>query len=657
MAWNDDLVPDSPTYLLAASDAKITRAVAGPGSGKSFALNHHIARLLETGVDPERILAITFTRTHAQDLKKEISSLGVPGATEVHSRTIHSHALKILMQTDVLERTGRVPRMVVEHEIFPALRDISKPQYGDIRNKKKLLAEYLAAWATLQADEPGFVKNPIQAEFEQDLIAWLKKHDGILVGEVIPVAIDFLRNNPASAERTKYDVILVDEYQDLNRSEQEFIRLILGDARIVIVGDDDQSIYGFKFAHPDGIKQIKELYGDYTDIVFDECRRCPQLVTQLASALIGNNPKRTLGTLKPRPTNPVGDVKIVQWKTFDDEIEGIAAIIKNEIATGSIQPEDVLVLTPRRLVGYKLRDQLINTGVDVQCYFRESVMKEPSVRRAYSLMKFMSDRTDKISLRFLLGGDSKEFFSNQYEILQNKAAAANCEVVDVLNQILAKGVKIAGVKNIVAEYEKVLANIDGLAKAVVADAYNAFENFFMHTDDDVFNFYELNELYTKAVRESGTTEVSDADFETWFVGIFKTLEETVTLPDSPENVNKVRVMSLHSSKGLGAKMVVLCAMIDHLIPYIKEGTPKAEEAVTIEEQRRLLYVALTRCKSSDDYQGRLVVSSFLSISGVQALRMGLKAKADRQLDVIATRFVKELGQKAPIPVLGNTLLN
>src|SRR5690554_582512 len=197
MAWNDEIEVGSPAYNLAASDSETIRAVAGPGSGKSFAIKKRILRLLETGVEPEKILAITFTRTAAHDLRTEISSLGIEGADKVHARTLHSHALKILMRDGVLEQTGRNPRMVIEHEQQPILRDIDRAEYGGVREKKKLLDSHLAAWAILQQDDAGFVQTQQDENFKTDLLEWFNYHQGILVGEVIPIVIDYLRNNPA----------------------------------------------------------------------------------------------------------------------------------------------------------------------------------------------------------------------------------------------------------------------------------------------------------------------------------------------------------------------------------------------------------------------------------------------------------------------------
>lgn len=658
MPWNDDLDKGTPAFNLASTDSQTVRAVAGPGSGKSFAIKRRVARLLEEGLQPDQILAITFTRTAAQDLKREISSLGIAGAEEVHSRTLHSHALKILMQADVLERTGRKPRMVIEHEIAPALRDIDRPEFEGVKEKKKLLDSYLAAWACLQTDTPGFVKDKTQELFESDFIGWLSEHEGILVGEVVPVAIDFLRNNPASQEIGKYRAILVDEYQDLNRSEQEFIRLIRGNADIVIVGDDDQSIYGFKFAHPEGIQEIDKLHGDFEDIPFNECRRCPKQVTLMASALISKNPNRTLGDLVPHAKNHDGIVEIIQWNTYEEELEGISKIIISELEKEEIKPEDVLVLAPRRRIGYRLRDNLIAAGLPVKSYFRESAISKDQVRRAYSLLNFLANPTDSISLRYLIGFGSADFRKTQYSKLCQLASDNKLSLVETLQNILKGKIDDKGVKTIVEEYRKVLTSLTTIKKEIISDPIEAFQNLFIKTADDEVEFYELNQLYKNAIEEIGTEaiETDPNEFENWFKEIFSTLQESIAMPDSPEDIDHIRIMSLHASKGLSAKLVVLCSMIDHLMPFLPNELSKEEVIHQIQEQRRLFYVAITRCKASKEYAGRLIISSFMSIFGLDAVRMGIPTNPKFQLGVSSTRYLKEFGLTAPKPILGDTLL-
>lgn len=656
MPWNDKIEVDSPAYNLAASESPTIRAVAGPGSGKSFAIKKRILRLLETGISPDKIIAITFTRTAAHDLKTEISSLGIDGAEDVHSRTLHSHALRILMREGVLEHTGRNPRMVIDHEQKPMLRDIDRPDFGGIRDKQKLLDAYLAGWARLQQDAPGFVQTEIDRFFETDFLAWFSDHSGILVGEVIPIAINYLRNNPAVTFIGEYEYILVDEFQDLNKSEQEFVRLIRGDSNLVIVGDDDQSIYGFKFAHPQGIQEIKTLFGEYDDIPFDVCRRCPTLVTRMASELISKNPNRTLGALSPFDKNPEGTVDIVQWADSDSEIAGISEFIATEIKKGVIEPADILILTPRRTIGYRLRDLLLRLEVPIKSYFRESVIEKPEVQRAFSLMYFLANPDDKISLRYLLGYNHAEFRKNQYSRLKELANQHNSSIKDILDSILEGDIPETNLRSIVTSYRNILSDIPTLRDGLLNDPENGFYNFFVIDDQLEDDFYELDQAYRSAVSEVGVEGLEDSEnFSGWIKKVMSVLLETIALPNTPENIDHARIMSLHSSKGLSAKLVILVSMIDHLVPFLKSDLPADQVESTIQEARRLFYVAITRCKSTDNYDGRLIISSFLSISGVEALKMGIRTSAERPLKTRTTRFITDFGSICPAPIKGDKL--
>jgi Superfamily I DNA and RNA helicases len=612
---------------------------------------------LESGVLPDKILAITFTRTAAHDLKTEISSLGIEGAEQVHTRTVHSHALRILMIDGVLDQTGRVPRMVIEHEQQPILRDLDREEFEGVRNKKQLLDSYLAGWAKLQQDEPGFTESQIDQNFKTDLLEWFNNHSGILVGEVIPIVVEYLRNNPAVDYRNEYEYILVDEFQDLNKSEQEFIRLIRGDANLVIVGDDDQSIYGFKFAHPQGIQEVDALFGNFADVPFDVCRRCPTLVTQMASNLISNNPNRTLGDLNAFTDNPEGIVNIVQWTDYDAEINGLSQFIVQELAKGIIEPSDILILSPRRKIGYRLRDLLLTAGIPVKSYFRESVIEKAHVQRSFSLINFLAHPEDKISLRFLLGFNSADYRKNQYSRLSEVATERNLSIKETLDAILRAEIPETNLRSIVATYRSIVADIPNLKNSIIDDPENGFQNFFMTNPEQEDDFYELDQVYRKVIAEIGTESIEEDEnnFDSWFKEVMQLMLETIALPDTPENIDHVRIMSLHSSKGLSAKLVILTSMIDQLIPFLPNTIEAGMRDAVIQEARRLFYVAITRCKSSNDYDGRLVISSFLSIPGVEALQMGVSANPRADLRTMSSRFVTDFGAICPEPIRGAEL--
>lgn len=657
MKWDDGLKSGTPAYDFASSTSNTICSVAGPGTGKSFAIKRRIARLMSDGVNPKKILAITFTRTAAKDLKTEISSLKIKGTESVVATTIHSHALSILMRNDVIEKTGRIPRMILEHEINSALHDLDDDEFGGVKDKRKLVGEYLAAWATMQVDAPGYTKNKTQENFENRLINWMKYHQGMMIGEVIPLAIEHLKYNPASAAIGFFDVILVDEYQDLNKSEQEFIRLIRGDADIVIVGDDDQSIYGFKYAHPAGIQEIDTLHGSYEAIPFDECRRCPTTVTKMASTLINKNTNRTLGDLIPFKKNPNGDVAIVQWVHHDEEVPGIAKIIQNELAKGDIEPSDILVLSPRRLIGYQLRDYLISEKIPVKSYFRESTIKNKEVQKAFSLINLIAYPDDPVVLRYLLGVGSSTFRAKSYKKLLAEAVKKKCSVRKILDKILKGKIKLTGVSALVKQYSKIEADILEILKIIKNTPEDLFEEKFVTNDELEVEFYELTQVYETIISELGVAEAKSKETrQEWVKKVFDKMQELVTNPEIPDAIDHVRIMSLHSSKGLSSKMVIMCSMVDELIPFLNGDMEDEEKERHIEEQRRLFYVATTRCKGDSSYSGRLIISSFTRIYGTKACQMGIAAKPTQNRSVTMTRYVSDFGKDAPAPVLGSTLI-
>jgi DNA helicase II / ATP-dependent DNA helicase PcrA len=146
----------------------------------------------------------------------------------------------------------------------PLLYDLSN-DFGNKRARRKRIRAYEAAWARLQHEEPGHAVDAEDQAFEGDLVAWLRFHQGMLIGEIIPYVYRYLRDNAAAPEREIYSHVLVDEYQDLNRAEQAVVDLLSSNATVCIVGDDDQSIYSFKFAHPAGIREFQITHAGTDD--------------------------------------------------------------------------------------------------------------------------------------------------------------------------------------------------------------------------------------------------------------------------------------------------------------------------------------------------------------------------------------------------------
>lgn len=198
MPWDDDLDRNAPAYRIAADLSESIRVVAGPGTGKSFGLKRRVARLLEAGVPPARILPVTFTNVAAEDLQREMMRVGIPGCEDIRGSTLHALGMKILGRRNVLEATGRIARPLNQFEMEPLLYDLSS-NFGKKRDRAKRVRAYEAARARLQHEEPGYAADSGDQHFEQVLVDWLRFHKGMLIGEIIPQLYQYLRNNPSSA--------------------------------------------------------------------------------------------------------------------------------------------------------------------------------------------------------------------------------------------------------------------------------------------------------------------------------------------------------------------------------------------------------------------------------------------------------------------------
>jgi superfamily I DNA/RNA helicase len=140
------------------------------------------------------------------------------------------------------------------------LEDVKGAQAGGIRQCEKRLEAFNAAWARLQSDDPGWPIDEPDRLFQQVLIAWLRFHQAMLICELVPETLRYIRDNPASPFAGMFDHVLVDEYQDLNRAEQVLLDLLAEAGKLAVIGDEDQSIYSFKHAHPEGISTFHETH-------------------------------------------------------------------------------------------------------------------------------------------------------------------------------------------------------------------------------------------------------------------------------------------------------------------------------------------------------------------------------------------------------------
>lgn len=641
MTWDEGLDAAGPAFRIASSVNDRIRVVAGPGAGKSFAMKRRVARLLEEGIGASQILPVTFTRVAAEDLHRELVGMGVDGCEDIKGVTLHSLAMRILMRQHVLETTGRTPRLLNEFEIKPLLAD--QNSFGGVRDVRKLIRSYESAWARLQHDEPGFVQTDEEARFERDLLAWLRFHRASLIGEVIPILHNYLRSNPAAAERSEFTHILVDEYQDLNRAEQSVIELLADAADVCIVGDDDQSIYGFKYAHPDGIREWLDLHNGADDLTLAECRRCPTRVVAMANHLIARNVNRPVRrALVARAENGEGDVRIMQYASLDREVSGVAALVRQLIAQG-YDPGDILILAQRGVIGTPIYEALRAEGVLARSFYAESELDADTTQVRFAFLKLFSDRNDRVALRWLLGCDSSSWRSGSYRRLREYCENVGAEPWDTLEAMAAGAIAIPHTNPIVARFRVIKEEMRILE--ALPDLRSVVDR--LLPDGDV-SVRDLRALALSILE--GMDGDDDENFLAELVG-------AIAKPEVPSEIHDVRIMSLHKSKGLSAPVTIIAGCVEGLLPRQPDpGLPPTRREAELEEQRRLFYVGITRVKADPvvGKPGVLILSYSASMPVAEAMGAGIRpaSTARGTARLHASRFIQELGPAAPRPIVG-----
>lgn len=643
MAWNDDLAPDSPAFQIASETNNRVRVVAGPGTGKSFAMKRRVRRLLEDGVDPSQILPVTFTRVAAEDLHRELGGMGVPGCDELEGTTLHRHCLLRLSRNSVLEVIERHARPLNQFELEPMIADLMKRLKRGKREVRRFQTAYEAAWARLQHEDPGHAVEPEDEEFQTELLAWLRFHEAMLIGEVVPLFYDFLKSNPVSEERTEYSHILVDEYQDLNKAEQGVISLMSDSADVCIVGDDDQSIYSFKHAHPDGIRDWINMNPNAADIGLDECRRCPTKVVEMANALIAKNINRPIPrTLNKIPINGVGDVRIYQYKTLNLEVAGVAKLVSNLVEDGT-PPEDILVLAQRKILGTEIYEAICGKGVSVRSYYTESELNRIDAQHAIALLKLLHNRDDRVALRWLVGVGSKNWHSAGYHRVREQCEGTGDSPWDVFEKLRNGVLTLPYTDNAIQKFCEICHKLNILESM---PSLNALVNI----------LFPFEQAETREIRTL-SDQILQNNPEIDRCGFLSELLTEITHPEIPTSVDFVRIMSLHKSKGLSAPVTIIAGCVEGLLPLQPDTNLTMQQKLDyLEEQRRLFYVGITRVKAVPDQgkPGTLILTCANKMSFSDAMKAGIQPARSSQGSAVlhASRFIRELGPSAPRPIAG-----
>ena len=637
--------PDGTFERIVFTEESPLCVFAGPGTGKTTALRERVSRLLEQGIPPEKILVTTFTRTAAKDLEQALIRADVSGAKQVKAGTLHSHCQRILGRNNVLPITGRVPRPLMEFEKGFLFEDLKKVLNEGIDCLEERLLAFAAAWAKDQRDEPGWTIDPADEEFDKVLLQWLVFHKAMLIDELVPETLRFLRSNPASYDRSEFSHVLVDEYQDLNKAEQRLIDLLADNAHLTIVGDEDQSIYSFKHAHPEGISKYKARNSEAVQEELHKCHRCPPNIVEMANNLIGKNGNRTDRRLESIDKSEHAFVRAVQWQGMNPEANGIAEFAKRAIDLGHVVAGEILILSPRRQFGYKLRDELERMNVETHCLFSQKELEgnpktvlKNRAQEAFTILTLLACPEDHVALRCWCGFGSPDLRSGAWSRMRKYCAESELSLFEVAELVRCKDIgsarDIAHDKQIRERLNLLKEKLDSYAKLNGQELVDAL---FPTGDTD---FAQMRHALPEELE-------CDADAQQ----ILAVLRKNIVQPELPTDDDRVRIMSLYKSKGLTADLVIVLGCIEGLIPDIADVTTPKEMYCTLEEERRLFYVAITRARKY------LILSSVSWLPTNLARRMRINVEGHPAVyKTMTSTFVGELGRTCPDPIEGKKLL-
>lgn len=555
------------------SSAKKICVIAGPGSGKTKGILVPKAKqiIVDRSIGPEEVLIISFSRLSAQDLKERVKDFDrVPRAS-----TLHSFCLSFLLSEDNHDIRKRVESIVIDFEKQIMLSDLKILfSQSDKRELRRMLDEFSAGWAIRPHDDV-FNEDDTRKRFKAAVVNWLDEHEAAMMEEIVYHAVTLakkLRSN--FIEKPQY--IFVDEFQDLNKLEQEFVNLLSENSKLVlVVGDPDQSIYSFKYAHPEGIISLAESNGvEKHSLMYSG--RCAKRILNVANQLLQQaDPSRTV-FLKPLSDAIEGEISLVQKDKQIDEFNFVFNAIFQKINDG-VDPKQIIVLVPRKKLGFDFVKYTKTQKFPDDLSFRFVVKNEYSEieQEKILLLGIVANPNSTLRIRTYVGLKGWNNYSGEFAQLKQKygnirEAIKNASPNDFdkcKRRLISLCSHLQRVRQFV-EQQKDNTNIDEVLEKILPSA----------TED----LAEIRNIFTKLKEEGDTLKTLYSKF----LDYSRTIEVEGKV---------VRVMTLMASKGLDAEYVFIMGCNGGNIPgdnrsvYLTDHEHK-------HEQRRLLFVGVTRAK-------------------------------------------------------------
>ena len=578
--------------------------LAGAGSGKTRVLTYKIAHLLETGfVKPWEILAITFTNKAAKEMKERVEKLIGASSNDIWLGTFHSVCVRILKREIELLGYSRDFNIFDELDKEKVLKEVVKKLNLDDKNYPMSYIKYEISSAKDKMIDYENYKTQAMGDFRKEQIAkiyelyqkTLKSNNAIDFDDILMLTVKLLFENPdrLSYYQSKFKYILVDEYQDTNKVQFLFISLLSSaHGHICVVGDESQSIYGFRGADISNILNFEKVYKDAKIVKLEENYRSTQNILNCANAVIKNNSSKIDKNLWTQ--NGEGD-KVV-YKTLSNEYEEVEYIVDtiDELCrTKNMKYSDFALLFRTNAQARVLEEVFMRSGTPYKLIGGIKFYSRKEIKDLTSYLKLIQNRNDNISLKRIINEPKRGIGDTAVEKLDTLAASKQISIFELIQD----SNNLTGIRsssNIIAFRDmmndiiskKDELTISELMKMILKNSgYEAMLNE-EDSKENEMRFENLMEFIGVAMEfEKETADANLADF----LDSIALVSDVDGLEDGAESVT---LMTMHSAKGLEFEVVFLVGMEEGLFPSKRS----IEEDESVEEERRLCYVGITRAK-------------------------------------------------------------
>ncbi len=605
--WTDDL--PKPDALLEGLNDPQRRAVvhrgtpllvvAGAGSGKTRVLTHRVAHLIATGdATPWEILAITFTNKAADEMRGRLVDLIGPVAGRMWVSTFHAacvrmlraHADRLGYRTSFTIYDDTDSRRLVEHILRDLNIDAKKlPARGVQAAISGAKAELTGAQEFAAAARSVFERRiaDVYQEYERRLFAAsAMDFDDLLL---LTVRLFQAAPDVLDGYRTRFKHILVDEFQDTNRVQNEIVLLLAAEHHnVCVVGDSDQSIFGWRGADIRNIVEFEEAFPDAAVIPLEQNYRSTKTILDAANAVIANNVTRVPKELW---TEGEGGDPIVRYRAEDEYDE--AAWVTTEIGRlrefEGIDYGDVAVFYRTNAQSRALEEELVRAAIPYKVVGGTRFYDRREVKDLLAYVRLLGNPSDEVSARRIVNVPRRGIGDASVERLAQWARAQQCSFIDALEHAAEAGVTGKAAKGAV----ELRGLLDDLLRMVEAGAGPGAIVETVAQRTGYRAALEAEDTLEAHSRIENIAELAGAAGE--YDSLDEFLESVALVSDSDElddAARRVSLMTLHTAKGLEFPAVFLVGLEDGVFPHLRA----LDDPLQLEEERRLCYVGITRAR-------------------------------------------------------------